>query len=65
MLDSRINKCTCGSNDIVVKCTSSSHYAEDYVECQTCLKQGAGEFGIHDAIQSWNRITKPTKEITQ
>ncbi len=50
-----INPCSCGSTNLSVECTGTSHYTMDYVVCIDCKKEGSGEFGIEDAITAWNK----------
>ncbi len=49
-----INPCRCGASNPELMCTGG-HYAEDYVVCLDCRREGSGEFSLKDAIYSWNR----------
>jgi len=52
-----LEPCKCGSTNLSIECTGTSHYTMDYVLCLDCRVEGNGEFGVKDAIAAWNKKT--------
>ena len=54
----RLNKCPCGSHDVVYQCTARIGWDEYRVKCMNCGRRTPWHPCRHDAQNAWNEMVR-------